>query len=358
MAKITRRPFGRMPSGVVVEAITLTNGGATSATIITLGAALQSFVGPDSNGQFADVVLGYGGLQEYLAARNYFGASVGRVANRIAGGRFILDGVEYRLARNDGNAHLHGGTVGFDRAIWSVADLCETATSASLRLRHVSPDGDEGYPGRLSVEACYALDDDDRLMITYTATTDRPTIVNVTNHALFDAAGEGSPGGALGNVLTLAADAYLPVDADLIPVGAAQDVAGTVFDFRQPRLIGQRGANEAERLAVARRYDQTVVLQRNAGSAMRFAARLEDPQSGRGIDLFTDQPGLQFYAGGFLDGTTRGKCGALYRAGAGIALEPQHFPDAPNRPDFASIRLDPGKTYRSSSMLAFHAQGA
>jgi aldose 1-epimerase len=227
-----------------------------------------------------------------------------------------------------------------------------------LRLRHVSPDGDEGYPGRLSVEACYALDDDDRLMITYTATTDRPTIVNVTNHALFDAAGEGSPGGALGNVLTLAADAYLPVDADLIPVGAAQDVAGTVFDFRQPRLIGQRGANEAERLAVARRYDHTVVLQRNAGSAMRFAARLEDPQSGRGIDLFTDQPGLQFYAGGFLDGTTRGKCGALYRAGAGIALEPQHFPDAPNRPDFASIRLDPGKTYRSSSMLAFHAQGA
>ncbi|HEU0045906.1 MAG TPA: aldose epimerase family protein [Sphingomonas sp.] len=353
---ITRRGFGHMPGGDAVEAITLTNGRGTAATIISYGATLQALVGPDSRGEMADVVLGYPALEGYLSGRDYLGATVGRVANRIAGGRFVLDGIEYRLTRNNGKAHLHGGEAGFDRALWAVDGVTELATSASVTLSHLSVDGDEGYPGRVEVEARYTLDDEDRLTIAYRATTDRPTIVNLTNHALFDAAGEGSPEGALGNVLTLAADAYLEVDADLIPVGPPRKVAGTAFDFRQPRVIGSDTGATAERAAVARRYDHNMVLPDNAARAVRLVARLEDPLSGRAIEFSTDQPGLQLYTGGFLDGTTHGKRGNPYRAGDGVAMEPQHFPDAPNRPDFPSIRLDPGAVYQNRSVLAFAAR--
>ena len=352
MTAVSRRPFGEMPDGEPVEAITLTNARGISATVLSYGATLQAFVGPGRDGAMADVVLGYSDLKGYLSARNYFGATVGRVANRIAGGSFELDGRQHRLACNDGHVHLHGGYTGFDCAVWHIADITDLPCPA-VRLTHVSADGDEGYPGRLAVEAAYSLDDDGRLRIAYSATTDRPTIVNLTNHALFDAAGEGSVQGALGNVLTLAADAYLPVDANLVPIGLPQGVANTPFDFREPRVISERITDVDKQLAIASGYDHNMVLNGPSGATPRFAARLQDPESGRAIELYTDQPGVQLYSGNFLDGSIRGKRGSLYRRGAGVALEAQHFPNAPNRHDFASIRLDPGQVYRSTTILAF-----
>jgi aldose 1-epimerase len=346
-ADYSRASFGKTPDGAEVEAITLTNGHGVSATVITYGATLQSLIAPDRAGKKADIALGYADAAAYVKTASYFGATVGRFANRIGKGRFTLDGKTYQLALNNGAAALHGGVKGFDKVIWKVTDV-KKGPVASVTFSYLSPDGDEGYPGNLNATATYALDEQNQLTITYGATTDKPTIVNMSNHALFNLAGEGSSDGAMGNVLTIAADGYSPVDADLIPTGATTPVAGTPFDFRTPHAVGERIREAGDpQIVVGRGYDHNYVLTGPSGGAPRLAARLSDPKSGRALEILTAEPGIQLYAGNFIDGTTSGKAGKIYRQGDGVALEPQHFPDAPNKPQFASTRLDPGQTYRN-----------
>jgi aldose 1-epimerase len=347
-AELSRRPFGQTPSGEAVEALTLTNAKGVSATVITYGATLQSLIAPDKAGKKADIVLGFNDAATYVKNATYFGATVGRFANRIGKGRFVLDGKTYQLAlNNNGVAALHGGVKGFDKVVWKVLEA-KSGPTASVTLGYVSPDGDEGYPGTVNATATYALDEQDRLTITYGATTDKPTIVNMTNHALFNVAGEGAPEGAMGNLLTIPADGYTPVDNELIPTGATTPVAGTAFDFRTPTAVGARIRDASDpQLVIGKGYDHNYVLNGKSGGPLRLAARLADPKSGRVLEILSDQPGIQFYAGNFLDGSWIGKSGKLYRQGDGIALEPQHFPDAPNKPQFAPVRLDPGQTYRN-----------
>ncbi len=347
-AELTRAPFGRTPDGQPVEAFTLTNSRGVSAKVITYGATLQALVAPGRNGERADIVLGFDSAEAYAKNASYFGSTVGRFANRIGKGRFSLDGKSYQLALNDhGRAALHGGTRGFDKVVWKVL-ATKSGPVASVTLGYLSPDGDEGYPGALDTKATYALDEDNQLTVTYSATTDKPTIVNLSNHALFNLAGEGAAEGAMGNVLTIPADGYTPVDADLIPTGQISPVAGTAFDFRQPTPVGLRIRDASEpQLVIGRGYDHNYALNGPSGAAARLAARLFDPASGRTLDILSSEPGVQFYAGNFIDGTLVGKSGKMYRQGDGIALEPQHFPDAPNKPQFASVRLDPGGEYRN-----------
>ncbi len=346
--ELSRKPFGQIPSGEAVEAITLTNGKGVSATVITYGATLQALVAPGRDGKGADIALGFADAATYAKTASYFGATVGRVANRIGKGRFTLDGKTYQLAlNNNGVAALHGGVKGFDKVVWKVLDA-KSGPVASVTLGYVSPDGDESYPGTLTTTAIYALDEQNQLTVTYGATTDKPTIVNISNHALFNMAGEGAAEGAMGNVLTLPADGYSPVDAELIPTGETTPVAGTAFDFRKPAAVGARIRDGRDpQMVVGRGYDHNYVLNGKAGGALRLAARLSDPKSGRVLEILSAEPGIQFYAGNFIDGTWTGKSGKIYRQGDGIALEPQHFPDAPNKPQFAPVRLDPGQTYRN-----------
>lgn len=347
-AELSRRPFGQTPSGEAVEAFTLTNAKGVSATVITYGATLQSMIAPDKAGKKADIVLGFNDAAAYAKNASYFGATVGRFANRIGKGRFELDGKTYQLElNNNGVAALHGGVKGFDKVVWKVLST-KSGPTASVTLGYVSPDGDQGYPGTVNATATYALDEQNQLTITYGATTDKPTIINMTNHALFNVAGEGAPEGAMGNVLTLPADGYTPVDNELIPTGAITPVAGTAFDFRAPTAVGKRIREASDpQLVIGKGYDHNFVLNGKSGGAPRLAARLADPKSGRVLEILSDQPGIQFYAGNFLDASWVGKSGKLYRQGDGIALEPQHFPDAPNKRQFAPVRLDPGQTYRN-----------
>lgn len=348
----TRATFGRLPDGGAVEAVTLDSGRLT-ARVITLGASLQSLEAPDRQGRRADVVLGYADLAGYLAAPNYFGATVGRFANRIARGRFTLEGRTYQTPVNNGPNSLHGGTRGFDKVNWTVVEQ-HGGASPGVTLRYVSPDGDQGYPGTLTATAAYTLGPDDALHITYSATTDRPTIVNLSNHAYWNLAGEGSPLGAMGHVLTIPAAAFLPTDAGAIPTGEVRSVAGTPFDFRGGKTVNQDVRNgRDEQVRFARGFDHNWVLSREAVSAPRVVARVEEPVSGRMMEVLSDQPGLQVYSGNFLDGTITGKSGRIYREGDALVLEPQRFPDAPNRPAFASARLDPGATYVNHIVFRF-----
>lgn len=351
-AELSRKPFGTLPSGESVEALTLTNGNGVSATVITYGATLQSLIAPGRDGKSADVALGFTDAAGYANNNSYFGASVGRFANRIGKGRFSLDGKTYQLAlNNDGVAALHGGVKGFDKVVWKVLEA-KAGPVASVTFGYVSPDGEEGYPGTLTATATYALDEQNQLTITYGATTDKPTIVNLTNHALFNMAGEGAPEGAMGNVLAIPADGYTPVDAELIPTGAVTPVAGTAFDFRKPMAVGDRIRDARDpQLLIGRGYDHNYVLNGASGAAPRLAARLSDPKSGRTLEILSTAPGLQFYAGNFMNGLMVGKSGKMYRQGDGIALEPQHFPDAPNKPQFASTRLDPGQVYKNTMVF-------
>lgn len=350
--ELSRKPFGTIASGEAVEAITLTNAKGVSATIITYGATLQSLIGPDRTGKKADIALGFADAAAYEKNASYFGASVGRFANRIGKGRFTLDGKTYQLALNNNKvAALHGGVKGFDKVVWKVLEA-KSGPKASVTFGYVSPDGEEGYPGTLTATATYALDEQNNLTITYGATTDKPTIVNMTNHALFNVAGEGSSDGAMGNVLTIPADGYTPVDGELIPTGKITPVAGTPFDFRKPTAVATRVRDGRDpQMVIGRGYDHNYVLNGKAGAAPRLAARLADPKSGRVLEILSDQPGIQFYAGNFIDGTMVGKSGKIYRQGDGIALEPQHFPDAPNKPQFAPVRLDPGQKYSNTMVF-------
>lgn len=353
-ADSSRADFGKLPDGRSVEAITLRNSKGISATVINYGAALQSLIMPDREGKPADVVLGYASLEGYLVRSEYFGATVGRFANRLAEGRFTLDGKVYQTPRNDHGNALHGGERGFDKVLWEIVDVGQGA-SANVRMRYVSPDGDQGYPGALTVFATYSLDEANELRIEYVATTDRATVVNISNHAYWNLAGEGSAAGAMGHVLTIPAEHYTPVNEKLIPTGAQRSVAGTVFDFRSPVAIGARVRDAREQQIVfGNGYDHNFVIASKVASEPRLLARVDEPGSGRGFELLSNQPSLQFYSGNFLDGKVIGKSGHAYRQGDALALEPQVPPDTPNQPKLGSARLAPGETYRNVILYRFH----
>jgi aldose 1-epimerase len=345
-----RAPFGTLPNGEKVEAVTLAGRGAIQVRILTYGATIQSLLAPDRHGALADVALGHATLAPYLDRPQYMGSTVGRVANRIAGGRFTLDGRDYRVPVNEGPNSLHGGAEGFDKRNWELVH--SDATRAVLRL--VSPDGDQGYPGTLTVTATYSLGGEDELSVEYLATTDRTTIVNLSNHAYWNLAGEGAPQGAMDHRLTIPADHYLPTDTTAIPTGELRPVQGTPFDFRRPRRIADHVRDAAdEQLRFGRGYDHNMAVARELAREPRLLARAEDPASGRVMDVLSNQPGIQFYSGNFLDATSSGKAGRLYRMGDAIVLEPQMFPDTPNRPEFGSLRLEPEDTYRNVIVWRF-----
>lgn len=352
VAEARRGEFGALADGTAIESVELTNGKGMSARVITLGAAIQQLMVPDRQGRPADVVLGHATPQQYLDQRQYFGATVGRYANRVAAGKFTLDGKQYQLETNDGPNHLHGGRRGLDTVIWKI-DSVYAGLPARVSLSHTSPDGAGGYPGTLHVTATYSLSDTNQLSIEYRATTDKPTIVNITSHSYYNLAGEASTRDVMGHLLTLFASKYTPVNQTSIPNGELRAVAGTPFDFRQPRAIGEHIRNgKDEQLRLGRGYDHNFVVD-GEPNELRPAARLEDPHSGRVMELLATSPGLQFYSGNFLDATSVGKTGRVYRQGDGLCLEPQVFPDSPNRGEFPSARLNPGATYVNTMVLRF-----
>ena len=314
--------------------------------MITYGATLQSLVAPDRNGVPAEVTLGFDTAAEYETKPSYYGVTVGRYANRIAGGRFTLEGRTFELPQNNNGNSLHGGTEGFDKRNWRIVSMSSGPT-ASVVMALTSPDRDQGYPGKLDVTVTYSLDDGGDLTIAFEAHTDRPTVVNMTNHALFNLAGVGAPRDAMGHWLMMPASRYTPVDDALIPTGELRAVAGSVFDFREPRQLEQGLRNGTDPQIVAGRgYDHNWALDKGVTATPELAARLADPVSGRLLDVLSTEPGLQLYTGNFLVGTVIGKGGTVYRMGDGIALEPQKFPDTPNQPAFGSARVEPGKPYR------------
>ena len=352
-AEAARSNFGRLPDGQAVEMVTLTNRAGVSATLMTYGASIQSVLLPDGAGRTVDVAIGYPTLQEYLDKPQYFGSTVGRFANRIARGRFVLDGRAYQVPVNNGENSLHGGTQGFDKVNWTVTSVKSGAT-ASVTMRYVSPDNDQGYPGKLTVDCTYSLDERNQLTIEYRATTDAPTIVNITNHAYWNLAGEGSPRGAMGHLVTIPAETFLPTDAGAIPTGEFRAVAGTPFDFRQPRAVGDRVRDAGDQqILFGRGYDHNWVVGREVTRDLHLMARVTEPESGRGFELLSNQPGLQFYSGNFLDATSTGKSRNILRMGDAVVFEPQIFPDTPNRPAFGSARLAPGQTYRNVMAYRF-----
>lgn len=346
-AEASQSTFGTMPDGRSVPAVKLSNANGVETTVIALGATLQSVILPDRDGNKADVALGYDNLDDYLEQPQYFGSTVGRFANRLAGGRFQLDGKTWQTPINNGANALHGGTLGFDKVLWDVTSV-KSGPTASVTLRYVSPDGDQGYPGTMTVDATYSLNDKNELTIEYVATSDRPTIANITNHAYWNLSGEGSANGAMGHVVTIPAESYLPTDAGAIPTGEFRPVAGTVFDFRKPTAVGDRVRDASdEQIRFGRGYDHNWVIGRKVTADEHLMARVEDPATGRGFELWSNQPGLQMYSGNFFDATSHGKSKKIYRMGDAIVMEPQIFPDSPNQKDFPSARLAPGETYRN-----------
>ena len=352
MVEISREPFGEV-DGQRIDRFTLANAHGLRVEILSYGGIVRAIWAPDRDGQLANVTLGFADLAAYLEHNDpYFGCIAGRYANRIAKGLFTIDGQAYQLPANDGKNHLHGGIRGFDKRIWDAAEIREDA-AAGVRLTRVSPDDEEGYPGTLTAEVTYLLGDDDRLRIDYRAETDRPTIVNLTNHTYWNLAGEGT-GNVEDHVLWFAASRYTPVDASLTPPGELAPVAGTPFDFTTPAAIGARIREAHPQLLAGRGYDHNMVLDREPGDATLIeAAVLRDLGSGRTLTIWTTEPGIQFYSGGYLDGTLVGASGRTYRQGDGVALETQHFPDSPNQPAFPATVLRPGEFYTSSTVFAF-----
>lgn len=350
MVELSREPFGEF-EGQQVDRFTLANRHGLRVELLSYGATIRAIWAPDRAGESANVTLGFADLAGYLQAPSpFFGSIVGRYANRIAGGIFTLDGESYRLAANDGPNHLHGGVRGFDKRMWG-ADEVRGDEAAGMRFSRVSPDGEEGYPGTLTADVTYRLDDDNRLRIDYRAETDTPTIVNLTNHTYWNLAGEGTRT-VEEHVLCFAASRYTPVDESLTPTGELAPVAGTPFDFTEPTPIGARIRGGHPQLLIGRGYDHTMVLDRAPGDASLMAAAvLTDPESGRTLTIWTTEPGIQFYSGGYLDGTRIGSGGQAYRQGDGVALETQHFPDSPNRPRFPPVALRPGEVYRSTTVF-------
>jgi aldose 1-epimerase len=346
-ARIERKPFGKTAAGEAVELFTFTRAGAPTVAITNLGGDIVEILAPDRAGHVADVTLGYRDLAGYLGDTSYFGSLVGRYANRIAKGRFTLDGKTYALAVNNGENSLHGGPTGFQKRLWA-ARVVSGPEGDALELTYVSRDGEEGYPGTLTAKVVYSLRADGGLAIDYTATTDAPTVVNLTNHAYFNLAGEGE-GTILGHRLQIEADAYTPVDATLIPTGERRPVEGTPFDFRKPVPIGARIDAADEQLKAGGGYDHNYVLRGQMGE-LRLAARVVEPKSGRALEVMTTEPGLQFYSGNFLDGSVVGKSGKPYVKRGAFCLEAQHFPDSPNQASFPPVVLRPGQTYRQTTV--------
>jgi aldose 1-epimerase len=346
------QPFGTTDRGEAVSLYTLKNAHGMEARVLDYGGIIVSLQVPDRDGRLDDVVLGFDSLPDYQRGSPYFGAIVGRYGNRIARGRFTLDGRTYTLATNNGPNHLHGGVRGFDKVVWSVTPFAR-GDSVGLVLAYTSRDGEEGYPGTLQATVTYTLTNANELIFDYHATTDRATPVNLTQHSYFNLAGDGK-GDILGHVVTLHADRFTPVDSTLIPTGEIRSVAGTPFDFRTPAAIGARIAQDDEQLRYGRGYDHNFVLNKTGDARTpEAAARVYEPTSGRVMEIATTEPGLQFYSGNFLDGTLRGKHGVVYRHRYGFAMETQHFPDSPNQPAFPTTILRPGDVYRSRTIYRF-----
>lgn len=356
-AAIASAPFGHLPDGRAATLYTLTNARGARADITDYGAIVVRLFVPDRAGKLDDIVLGYDRVEDYVRATPYFGAIVGRFGNRIANGLFTLDGEVHPLATNNTPngkpCHLHGGDVGFDKVLWTaVPEVLDGAPT--LTCRYFSRDGEEGYPGNLDVTVVYTLTNDNRLRVDYTATTDRATPVNLTQHSYFNLKGEGR-GDILDHELTLNASRYTPVDAGLIPIGELASVGGTPFDFTTPHRIGARVNAPHDQLKFAGGYDHNFVLDGPARQ-LAFAARVSEPTTGRVLEVHTEEPGLQFYCGNFLDGTNVGKSGVAYPHRSGFCLETQHFPDSPNQPAFPNTILRPGQTYRTTTVFTFTAQ--
>lgn len=349
-AGVNKAAFGQTKEGVAVEQYTLTNRHGMIAKVITYGATLTDVVVPDRTGKLDNVVLGFDKLEPYLAGGPYFGATVGRVGNRIAKGRFTLNGKTYTLVANNGPNHLHGGTKGFDKVVWK-AEPQSTASGAAVKFTYRSADGEEGYPGTLDVAVVYTLTDQNELRIDYTATTDKATPVNLTNHSYFNLAGDGN-GTILDHVIMIAADEYTPVDDTLIPTGELKPVKGTPFDFTTPTRIGARIDKVPVTPPVG--YDHNYVLRKpETPSGLRLVARVSEPKTGRTLEARTLEPGVQFYTGNFLDGALKNRHGIPYDKNAGFCLETQHFPDSVNHPTFPSTVLQPGQTYRTTTIYRF-----
>jgi aldose 1-epimerase len=351
---ITVKPFGKLADGQKADLYTLTNKNGATATISNYGGIVTSLTMPDRYGKFADVVLGFDSLTKYVKDSPYFGCLVGRYGNRIAKGKFTLDGQNYTLATNNiGNA-LHGGLKGFDKVIWEATPKV-TAQGPSLKLTYVSKDGEEGYPGTLKVTATYTLTNKNELKLVYRATTDKDTIVNLTHHSYFNLAGQGN-GTILDHLLTLDASRYTPVDKTLIPTGKIALVKGTPFDFRSPTAIGARIDAKDEQLKFGGGYDHNFVGDKLVPGTLTRIAKVEDLKSGRVLEVLSTEPAVQFYAGNFLDGKLKGKGGKIYAHRGGFCLEPQHYPDSPNHKNFPSVVLKPGETYKNTIVYKFSAE--
>ena len=343
--QVSKQAFGKMPDGMTVELYTLKNG-AIEAQMMTYGATVVSLRVPDRTGKVADIVLGFDSLDGYLGKEPFFGAIVGRYANRIAHGKFTLNGKEYTLPKNDGDNSLHGGTKGFDKVVWKAREV-----PSGVEFTYVSPDGDQGYPGTLTATVRYTLADKG-LRIEYDATTDKPTVVNLSNHSYFNLAGEGN-GDILSDEMQINASRYTPVDATLIPTGELAPVEGTPFDFRKATVVGARINADNEQLKRAGGYDHNWVLDSSKPGHLSEAAVVYEPKSGRVLRVMTDQPGVQFYSGNFLDGTIKGKSEHVYGKRSALCLETQHFPDSPNHPSFPSTELKPGGRYHTVTVFEF-----
>lgn len=356
---ITKQDFGSTPDGTPVEIYTLQNGRGAEAHIMTYGGIVQKLVMPDKNGKLADIVLGFDSLDgytkdSYVSACPYFGALIGRYGNRIGGATFTLEGQTYTLAKNNHGNSLHGGLKGFDKVVWT-ARPSPTDHGPSLILTYVSKDGEEGFPGNLLVTATYTLTGDNALKLEYSATTDKPTVVNLTHHSYFNLAGQGN-GDILGHLVWINSDKTTPVDSGLITTGTFANVAGTPFDFRKPTAIGAHINDSDPVLQYGPGYDHNWVINQSAPGVLTLDAKVSEPTTGRTMEVWSDQPGLQFYAGNFLDGTLTGKEGKVYQRRYAFCMEPQHYPDSPNKPNFPSVELKPGETYHATIIYKFGVQ--
>ena len=349
---ITKADFGKTPEGQAVQLYALRNSHGMEATIMTYGGIVTSLKTPDKTGKLGDVVLGHDNLDGYVKNTSYFGALIGRYGNRIANGKFSLDGHNYTLATNNGVNALHGGLKGFDKVVWSVEDADVEANGPELELVYVSKDGEEGYPGNLTVHATYTVTEDNALKIKFKATTDKKTVVNLTHHSYFNLRGNGD---VLDHVVTIHADKFTPVDGGLIPTGELRPVAGTPFDFTTPHAIGERINSTDEQLKLGNGYDHNWIVNKKSNE-LSLIATASEPTTGRAMEVWSTSPGTQFYTGNFLDGAVTGKGGWAYKFREGFCFEPQHYPDSPNHPAFPTTELKPGQTYHNTIIYKFSAK--
>jgi aldose 1-epimerase len=349
--RMTMVPYSATPDGQSINLITLRNQSGIEIKVVSYGGTILSLTTPDRTGAKDDIVLGFDEVPTYFDKSPYFGCLIGRYCNRIAKGKFTLDGHAYTLATNNGPNHLHGGTKGWDKVVWT-PDPFQDARGVGVKLSYTSVDGDEGYPGTVKADVTYTLTDNNDFVVEYHATTDKPTIINLTQHSYFNLAGA-KANDILGHQLMINADRYTPVDATLIPTGEVAPVEGTPFDFRTPTTIGARINDANEQLTRGQGYDHNYVVKRDGGSGLVLAARVVEPQTGRTMEITTTEPGIQFYSGNFLDGTLTGKGGRVYGRRSGFCLETQHYPDSPNHPAFPTTTLRPGEDYRSRTVFKF-----